>query len=128
MRKEEYKVDHTVVNFVDDSNSLMSFSDPTHANHYIDRYFLILKYFYNQNKLLLNPEKTNIMIIAKPAIKSEADDIRIVTEKEDVHPKKTIRILGWEMSAQLSMDQHQNKVIGKIKNIMARTEPIEIHE
>ena len=45
VKKEEYKVDHTVVNFVDNSNSLMSFEDPSHANHYIDRYFLILKYF-----------------------------------------------------------------------------------
>ena len=64
------------------------------------------------------------MIVAKPAIKAEADDIRIVTEKEEVHPKKTIRILGWEMTEQLSMDQHLNKITGKIKNIMARTEPI----
>ena len=69
---------------------------------------MVLKYFYHQNKLLLNPEKTNIMIIAKPAIRSEAEDIRINTEKEEVYPKKTIKILGWEMPEQMTLDQHMN--------------------
>ena len=124
VKKEEFEVDHTVVNFVDDSNSLMSFQDPSHANLYLDRYFLVLKMFYRQNKLLLNPEKTNIMIVAKPAMKQQAEDIRIVTEKEEVTPKKTIKILGWEMCEQLTLDQHLNTVIGKVKNMMARTQEI----
>ena len=58
VKKEKYKeVEHTVVNFVDDSNSVISFADPTEANMYLDRYFKILGYFYKQNKLVINPEK-----------------------------------------------------------------------
>ena len=122
VRYEKYDADHTVINFVDDSNSLISFKDPTQANHYLDRYFRILILYYRQNKLLLNPEKTNVMIVAKPAARREADDIRLVTDTEEVKPKKTIKILGWEMTENLSMDNHINKVIGKVKNIMARAE------
>ena len=122
VRHEEYNAEHTVVNFVDDSNSLISFGDPTHANHYLDRYFRILILYYRQNKLLLNPEKTNVMIVARPATKREADDIRIVTDTEEVKPKQTIKVLGWEMCENLTMDIHLNKVIGKVKNLMARAE------
>ena len=53
-------MEHTVVNFVDDSNSLISLQEPSEANMYIDRYFKILEYYYKQNKLVLNPEKTNV--------------------------------------------------------------------
>ena len=78
------------MNCVDDSNSVVSFSDPTETNKYIDKYFKMLGYFYRQNKLLLNPEKTNVLIIAKPGIRNEADDIKIMTETEEVKPKRLI--------------------------------------
>ena len=60
---------------MDDSNSIISFKDPTEANHILDRYFRVLKYFYRQNKLMLNPEKMNVLVVAKPAIKAEAEEI-----------------------------------------------------
>ena len=62
------------------------------------------------------------MIVARPATKREADDIRIVTDTEEVKPKQTIKVLGWEMCENLTMDIHLNKVIGKVKNLMARAE------
>ena len=124
VKKEDYDVEHKVVNFVDDSNSVISFGDPTQVNHYLDRYFAILKFFYKQNKLLLNPEKTNLMIVARPAMKDEAEDVRIIAEKEEVTPKKVMKILGWEICEKLSMDTHLNQVIGKVKNMMARTNSI----
>ena len=44
-------------NFVDDGNSMISFGEETEPNHYLNRYFDVLKHFYNLNKLKLNPEK-----------------------------------------------------------------------
>ena len=91
---------------------------------YVERYFRVLDYFYKQNKLVLNPEKTNILVVAKPAIKALADDIRIVTDKEEVKPSKSIKMLGWETNERLSMDSHYQQVTGKIKCMMSRMEEI----
>ena len=33
------EIDHTNVNFVDDSNSVVTFHDPTDANHYLATFF-----------------------------------------------------------------------------------------
>ena len=94
---------------MDDSNSVISYKDPTEANHYLDRYFWVLKPFYKQNKLMLNPEKTNVLVVAKPTVKAEAKDIRILTDNDDVTPKKAIKVLGWDMNECLSLDVHMNK-------------------
>ena len=38
LKKESYKEnDHSVINFVDDSNSILSFRDPGQINHYSKR-------------------------------------------------------------------------------------------
>lgn len=82
--KENYsEVDHETVSFVDDMNSMISFKEETEANHYINRFFDILRHYYNLNKLKLNPEKTSVLIVAKPNIKERNKDIRIVTDPED---------------------------------------------
>ena len=61
--QEKYKeVKQPVVNFVDDSNCMISFADQTDGNHYINWYFLILKHYSNINILKLNPEKTSMLL------------------------------------------------------------------
>ena len=127
VKPEEYKhIVHEMVNFVDDSNNMISFEDETDANHYINRFFDVLKHYYTLNKLKINPEKTNLLIIAKPAMKERNKDIRIVTEKneDDVYPKKQIRVLGWEMNSRLSMDSSLQKITGRIKAIMSKVKEI----
>ena len=125
IKAEEYTdVEHSVANFIDDSNSFISFGDTTEANHYINRYFLVLIYFYSQNKLLINPEKTNLIVISKPGKRQEADYLRIVTEKEDVRPKRQIRILGWETNQRLSMDTNTDQVVGKVKTTLVKMEDL----
>ena len=87
---------YMVVNFIDDSNSMIGISNPNDAKHYINRYFNILIHYYTQNKHLINPEKANLLVIANPAIRNMNNDMRIITETKDVHPKKQINILGFE--------------------------------
>ena len=38
---------HTVVTFINDRKSLVSFADVTDANHYLNRYFDILHFYFN---------------------------------------------------------------------------------
>ena len=47
------EIKHGVINFVDDSNSVISFENAREANKYLDRYFKLLKGFYNMSKLKL---------------------------------------------------------------------------
>ena len=120
LKHENYNpIDHTVVNFMDDSNSLISFTEHTDANHYLNRYFDILKIFYNSNKLCLNPEKTNVLILAKPKLKKEADEIKIVTEDEDVTAKNQIKVLGFYFNERMSMDTTLDKVVAGINSSLA---------
>ena len=114
------EINHTVVNFVDDSNSMISFHEEADANAYIKIYFEILKFYYRISKLIINPEKTNLLMIANPTMRNRNSQLKIETESEDVIPKKQIRILGWETNSRLSMDEHLVSTIGKIKTIMSR--------
>ena len=53
-KKEKYsEVEHKVANFVDDSKSLISFLDPEEANNHINWVFVLLIFFYTQNKLVI---------------------------------------------------------------------------
>ena len=53
MTKEKFtNIEHTVVNFVDDSNSFVSLEGPIEANVHADRYFKDLEYFYKNNELV----------------------------------------------------------------------------
>ena len=99
--KENYsEVVHETVSFVDDMNSMIRFKEGIEANHYINRFFDILRHYYNLNKLKLNPEMTSVLIVLKPNVKERNKDIRIVIdpENDDDVPKKSIKVLDWEIN------------------------------
>ena len=75
------------MSFVNDFNSLVSLSNPLEQNLYSQTYLKILEYVYTLNKLKINREKTNLLIIAKPKVKDQAGDIKIKADEGDVNPK-----------------------------------------
>ena len=83
-------ISHTVVNFVDDSNSMICFFNHEDPNHYINSYFAIRMHYYTLNKLQINPEKTNLLVIVNQTMRNQNENIRTVTDTEDVLPKKQI--------------------------------------
>ena len=92
------KIEHEVQQFIDDSNSTITFDDPTDAKEYLNKYFQLLKIFYNASKLQLNDDKTNLMVINSPALEVTAKTIILETEKETVKEKNHLKILGWIQS------------------------------
>ena len=115
---EKYtEVEHTTVNFVDDSNSIVTFKDSTEINYYIDKFMMILKTYYNQMKLKINSDKTCIMIVSRNQRKHETVDIRYEDEKEVVIPKAQVRILGWIMNQRMDMSTNASNVISEV-NLM----------
>ena len=60
---------HNTVQYVDDSNNIVSSKNINELQTYINKYFTLLEGYYNLNKLTLNSDKTKFMIICKPSLR-----------------------------------------------------------
>ena len=112
------KIEHTTKNFIDNSNSIIEFDDPTDANYYLDRYMKVLKIFYNHSKHKINTDKTALLVISKPKHKDIKEEIRIEDEVEEMKPKPQICMLGWHINERIKMDTNINIAIGIIHKII----------
>ena len=55
---ENLPVKHDVVNFVDDSNSVMTADPGVDIENYTNNYFKLMEIYYNSQKLKINTDKT----------------------------------------------------------------------
>ena len=62
-------IQHLTINFVDDSNNVITFNDQNQLKTYLESYYKLLHSFYNINKLTINPDKTNLLLIGKSWVK-----------------------------------------------------------
>ena len=58
-------IDHDVFNFVDDSNSALTFKNTDQLNEYRTAYLNLMIGYYQINKLKINESKTNLRIVEK---------------------------------------------------------------
>ena len=70
-----YNINNLVIQYVDDSTNLISSKNINELNSYIEKYFNILKNYYELNKLTLNSDKTKFMIICKPNLRKDTINI-----------------------------------------------------
>merc|ERR1712240_747463 len=56
-------IEHSTINFVDDSTNLIMTKDPKTLQTYLNNFYLLLQNVYNTNKLIINQEKIEIMIV-----------------------------------------------------------------
>ena len=59
------EIEHLTVNFVDDSTNLIISKDTTKLQTYLNNFYILLQKVYHTNKLIINQEKTELMIICK---------------------------------------------------------------
>ena len=59
-------ITHDTFNFVDDSTSIISFNETTDIKNYLTHYYKLLHIYYTTNKLQINSDKTQLMLIYKP--------------------------------------------------------------
>ena len=50
-------IEHVTIQYVDDSNNIITSNDNVGLELYINKYFKLLESFYNLNKLKINPDK-----------------------------------------------------------------------
>ena len=77
-------VEQETVNFVVDSNAVISFWPDVDVNNYIKTFLKVLTIYYNTMWLRINSDKTNILVISKPKHKAKADTIILETDLEKI--------------------------------------------
>ena len=71
--------DHEVVNFMDDSNSVISGTEHTELENYINTYFQLLEIYYTSQKLKINTDKTQLIICGMPQLLNKHKHTKIIT-------------------------------------------------
>ena len=119
-------IEHTVENFVDDSNSVIAAKPESNIKEYINNYMLLMSKFYTMMKLKMNPEKTSLMINAKPSALEKSPPIEIRTENgEIIEGKNEIKILGYITSNKGSNLAQINHLVMSTSNMLYKARKID---
>ena len=74
-------IEHNIIQYADNTNNVIATNNIANIQPYIDSYFILIENFYQINKLIINPEKSKIMIVCKAAERNETLKIVINTRK-----------------------------------------------
>lgn len=107
--------DHTTIQYVDDSNNIITSENSKDIKEYINKYFKLLEGYYNLNKLKLNPDKSKLMIMCKPQMRKGTNDIKSITNEYTVEQVSKIKALGVFITAGLTNHAMVNHIISKVK-------------
>ena len=82
----QYHVDntnitHNTIQYVDDSTNIISSYNTNHLQIYIDTFFHILEEYYNINKLLINSDKSKLLVITKPSLRHLTNNLKLNANK-----------------------------------------------
>ena len=119
--------EHEVAQFVDDSNSIIIISDRTQIMMYLNKYFQLLKIFYNLNKLKINDDKTNLMLINNPRHEAEVKDTKITTNTDIIKPKEKFTILGWVINRKFDYTDHLNYISSRLHHRIHRANEVKAY-
>ena len=74
---EELPVKHDVVNFVDNSNSVITADPGVDIEDYANNYFKLLEIYYNDQKLKISTDKTQLLVCSMPRFMNQIEDMEI---------------------------------------------------
>ena len=98
-------INHCTVNFVDDSTNIISITNSTEMQEYINKFSKLLEAVYNINKLIINNDKTELMVICKNCFRKDTKHIQITTSGYKVKQVSKVKILGHIMLSNLHNDK-----------------------
>ena len=104
------------VNFVDDSTNIISTTNGPEMQDYINKFYSLLEAVYNTNKLIINNDKTKLMIICKNCFQMITKHIQINASGYKVNQVSKVKILGYIMQSNLHKDKQIAKTISNINN------------
>ena len=109
-------IEHLTVNFVDDSTNLIITKDPAKLQTYLKGFYILLQKVYNTNKLIINQEKTKLMLICNNRNHKITRGIQMYSGKHLVKQVDTVKVLGYKIQSNLHNDAQVNKTIADINH------------
>ena len=107
-------IDHQTVQYVDDSSNIVSSNNTTQLQLYINKFFKVLEGFYNMNKLLLNADKTKLLITCKPKYRNSTAHITLQANQYTIQRSSKIKVLAIYIISGLTNTATINNVISKV--------------
>ena len=85
---EELPLKHDIVNFVDDSNSVITADPGVDIEEYTNNYFKLLEIYYNSQKQKINTDKTQLLVCSEPRFMNQIEEMEIPTPEytDNVRP------------------------------------------
>ena len=117
--------EHSTINFVDDSTNLIMTKDPKILQNYLDNFHLLLRNVYNTNKLIINQEKTEIMIACKNRHRKLTKNIQMYANEFKIKQVNQVKILGYLIQSNLHNDLQIGKTISNINNRLYNIKKLE---
>ena len=74
-------IHHFILNFIDDSTNIISHNDSVLLTQYMNYYYILLEIYYNENKLLINGDKTVLLVSCQNKMRNIANTIKIQTNQ-----------------------------------------------
>ena len=68
------------------------------------------------NRLVLNGDKTGLLLVNRPALNHYKQEIYLVEQPKNVKPSSQIRILGWHINERMNYDTTMNRNIGIVQS------------
>merc|ERR1712240_982285 len=109
-------IEHHTVNYVDDSTNLIITKDPTKLQTYLNAFYILLQKVYNTNKLIINQQKTELMLICNNRNRKITRGIQMYAGKYRVKQVDTVKVLGYKIQSNLHNDAQVNKTIADINH------------
>ena len=109
-------INHCTVNFVDDSTNIISTNNIEDIQQYINKFYDLLEAVYNVNKIKINNEKTDLMIIYKNKFRKATKHIQIIASGHKVKQVAKVKILGYTMQNNLHHDKPIAQLTYRINN------------
>merc|ERR1712240_539864 len=110
------EIEHSTINFVDDSTNLIITKDPTKLQTYLNNFYILLQKVHHTNKLIINQEKTELMLICNNKDRKTTRNIQMYADKYRVKQVEKIKILGFHIQSNLHNDAQVAKTIANINN------------
>ena len=87
-------IDHDIIQYVDDTNNIISGNNAAEVQKYSNRYFKLIESFYAINRLKLNPDKTRLMVVCRPNKREEVKNFVLTAGEYIIEQVDKIKVLG----------------------------------
>ena len=110
------KLGHETYNFIDDSTNVIYSKSPKDIEKYLNDFYIILDIIYSINKLKINNDKTEFLIVCKNRYRKDTKNIIMRADNHIVKQVDKIKILGFYIQSNLSNHSQIQKLISNLSN------------